>query len=373
MERAYNFENDSSLQVIKNDYGYNIGTTESGQVVNLLGGDGLLKDINSFTFHAITAKTRKNTRLKDVISISSDFPAQFEAFRQTGLLSIETDLYEFDRLHPGFYGQRLEAVELQVVGLLPEYGLNGTLTAGGVTRYRKKDGTMGQRVHGVDTMALSNFTLRNDVFLYSAETGVRGIFQGLGLGTTWQLHLPKRSNDFDFRRIFDTQLVLYYTAKFDPLLRTNVLDKPPRPGEMVLLRTFGFRYDFPDTWYGFYKDGSLEFQFDQFRLPMNQQNFKISNAFFRVITKDGISNQDIDVRITGPGSVPGTVKTASNGLVSSDSGPLSGLVGIDPIGKWLVEILDGPSLMDSGTVKFERIYNIQFGLEYSFEYVPEEL
>jgi hypothetical protein len=232
MERAYNFENDSELQVIKNEYGFNVANPAAGENTALLGGDSLLRDIESFTYHAITTKTRKNSRIKDVISVAADFPAQFEAFRQTGLLSIETDLYEFDRLHPGFYGQRLEAVEIEVIGLLPAEGLNGTIMAGGVTGFRNKDGTSGKRVHQVDTMALSDFVLRNDAFLYTAETGVRGLFQGLGLASTWQLHLPKRSNDFDFRRIFDVQLVFYYQAKFDTLLRTAVLAQPPRPGEL---------------------------------------------------------------------------------------------------------------------------------------------
>src|SRR5262249_13744776 len=155
----------------------------------LMGGDMLLEDIDSFTYNAIAAKTRKSSRIKDVLSIAASFPAQFEEFRRTGVLSIETDLYEFDRLHPGFFGQRIEAVEVEIIGLLPETGLNGTLSAGGVTAFRKKDNTAGKRIHQLDTMALSHFVLRGDGFLYGADTGVRGLFQGLGVGTTWQLHL----------------------------------------------------------------------------------------------------------------------------------------------------------------------------------------
>jgi hypothetical protein len=373
MERSYNFENDTSLKVIKNDYGYQVGNPSSGENTTMFGGDGLLHDIDSFTYSAIASKTRKSSRLKDVISIASLYPAQFEAFRATGLLSIETDLYEFDRLHPGFFGQRLEGVEVQVVGLLPENGLNGTLMAGGVTRYRKQDGTTGARVHQVDTMAISNFTLRNDMFLYTAETGVRGLFQGLGLGTTWQLHLPKRSNDFDFRRIFDIQFVFYYTARFDSTLRTNMLAQPPRPGEQAMLRTFALRYDFPDAWYGFYANGRADVQFDRFRLPVNQQAFKIREAFFRVITKDGVSSQGIDLRLTGPNGTSGTVQTDANGIVSTESAALGGLINADPVGTWQVEVLGGVPLTDAGAVKFDRVYNIQLGLDYSFDYAPEVL
>lgn len=371
MERAYNFENDTLLKLIKNDYGFNAANAKPGRDTRLLGGDSLLQDIESFTYHAITNKTRKSSRIKDVISLTTDFPAQFEEFRRTGLLSVETDLYEFDRLHPGFYGQRIEAVELEVIGLLPENGLNGTLTAGGVTSYRKRDGQVATRVHQVDTMALSDFVLRNDVFVYGVETGVRGLFQGLGLGSTWQLHLPKRANDFDFRRIFDVQMAIYYTAKYDDSLRADVLAKPVRPGELSLLRNFALRYDFPDSWYSFYLGGATTFALDRARLPMNQQDFAVKSANFRIVTKPGISNEDIDVRVTGPNGVSGIARTDASGVISTTEPTLAGLIGTNPLDTWKVEVLGGPSLNVGGAVKFDRIYNLQIGLEYTFTNVPE--
>jgi hypothetical protein len=375
MERAYNFDNDTELKVIKNDYGFKVANPLSGQDTKLFGGDRLLLDVESFTYSAITSKTRKNSRIKDVISIAGIFPAQFEEFRRTGLLSVETDLYEFDRLHPGFYGQRIEAMEINIVGLLPEgsTGLNGSVSAGGVTVFRRKDGTSGKRVHQVDVMALSDFVLRNDAYLYAAETGVRGLFQGIGLGSTWQMHLPKRSNDFDFNRIFDVQFVFYYTAKFDAVLRTAVLAKPPRPGEMSLLRNFGLRYDFPDAWYAFYQTGKAQFTLDRARLPMNQQNFKVKTAFIRVVTKPGISPKAITVKVTAPGGANGVFQTNDAGVVSSLSPQLAALAGGTPVGAWKVEVTDGASLKENNVLKFDRVYNIQFGLEYSYEAVPEAL
>lgn len=373
MERSYNFENDSQLKVIRQEYGYNVAAATPGRNTVLLGGDGLLHDIESFTFYAITTKTRKSSRIKDIIALAADFPAQFEEFRRTGLLSFETDLYEFDRLHPGYWGQRIETVELEIVGVLPDTGLNGTLSAGGVTSFRKKDDTAGTRTHGVDTMALSDFVLRGDGFLYQVDTGVRGLFQGIGLGSTWQLHLPKRSNDFDFRRIFDVHLVLYYTAQFDDVLRTNVLSKPPRPDELARLKDFTLRFDFPEAWYAFYKSGAAQVTLDTFRLPMNQKNFKVNSVNFRVLTRPGISSQDIDVRVTSPGGVSGTVKTDANGVVSTASPALAGIAGSDPLGAWKVEVIAGTPVTDGGNVKFDRISNMQMGLDYTFEYVAEVL
>jgi hypothetical protein len=371
MERAYNFENDTELKVVKNEYGHGVANPGPGRDVMLFGGDSLLKDVDSFTYHAITTKTRKSSQIKDVISVSADFAAQFEQFRQTGVLELETDLYEFDRLHPGFYGQRVEAVDVEIVGVLPEEGLNGTLTLGGVTRYRKKDGTAAERVHQVDTMALSDFVLRNDAFVYRAETGVRGLFQGFGLGTTWALHLPRRSNDFDFRRIFDVQLVIYYTARFDAALRTSVLQAPLRPDELARLRTYGLRYDFPDAWYGFYQDGIARFNLDRFRLPMNQKDFASQSVSFRVVTTNGVTGQGIDLRVTAPDGASGTATTDASGLVSTEDPALASLIGIDPLGAWQLEVVGGAPITDDGQLRLDRIYNIQIGLEYTFVYVEE--
>ncbi len=373
MERAYNFENDTGFNIIKNEYGHGVASPEPGRDTRLLGGDSLLSDIDGFTYRAITTKIRKSSPIKDVISVTADFPAQFEEFRQTGLLALETDLYEFDRLHPGFYGQRIESVEVEIVGVLPAGGLNGTLSLGGATRFRRKDGTASERVHQIDTMALSEYLLRNDAFVYTAETGVRGLFQGYGLGATWQLHLPRFSNAFDYRRIFDVRLVVYYQAKFDPLLRTAVLQKPRRADELATLRNFGLRYDFPDAWYAFYQGGSVQFNVDRFSLPMNQKDFSTQTALFRVVTKDGVDNKDIQLRVTSANGISGTVTTNEHGTVSSDDLQLAGLVGASPLGQWKIDVLGGPSIEIDGSLQLKSIYNIQFGLEYGFAYLEELL
>lgn len=373
MERAYNFENDTALKIIKNDYGHGLANTDPGQDNRLLGGDSLLKDIESFTYYAITTKTRKSSRIKDVISVSADFPAQFQQFLENGLLSLETDLYEFDRRHPGYYTQRMEAVEVQFIGALPEGGVNGTLTIGGVTRYRRKDGTAAERVHQVDTMALSEFVLRNDAFLYQAETGVRGLFQGFGLGATWQLHLPRRGNSFDFHRIFDVQLIIYYTALYDPALRTQVLNKPLRADELATLTTYSLRHVFPDAWYSFYQDATSTLSLTRFQMPANQHNFVIQGVHFRVDPESGVDPSGIDLRIVGPNGVDAQVTTNADGIVSTEDAALAGLVGADPLADWQVSVVGGASVVENGEVQPGRIYNIQMGLEYRFEYLPEAI
>lgn len=374
MERAYNFENDEAISVIKLDYGFGIANEAPGRDTRLLGGDALLVDVDSFTYQAITSTTRKTSRIKDVVSLASDYPAQFEAFLETGLLVFETDLYEFERLHPGSYEQRIEAVEIEVVGLLANQPLHGTLTAGGVTSFRRKDDTIGSRTHVIDTMALSDFQLRNDLFLYTADTGVRGLFQGLGLGGTWQLHLPRRSNAIDLSRMFDIRIVFYYKTKFDPALRATVLARPVRPGELRLQRTWSLRFDYPAAWYAFYKDGAARFTLNAERLPANQRNFQTDAVRFRVRTVTDVDPNGIKLRIVGPGGAEISAAADAGGVISTDNPALAPLVGIDPLGDWEVHVEGGPSLEDgAGVVDHSRVYNVQFSIDYNFDYLDEVL
>jgi tetratricopeptide (TPR) repeat protein len=373
MQRAFNFENDTQIALIKNGYGHAMVNASTGGSVSLLGGDSLVRDIDAFTFQAITGRTRKNSRIKDRISIARNFPAQFEEFRRTGVLELETDLYEFDRLHPGFHNQRIEAVEVEFAGLLPPEGINGMVRCGGVTSFRSRSRGTSKRVHQVDTMALSDFTVRDDLFIYTPEVGLRGLFQGMGLATTWKLHLPRRSNDFDYARIFDINLVLYYTAQFDPLLRKMVLSSPVRPGELTELRNFDLRFDFPESWYALYKEGTATFAFRRDRLPFNQQDFVTASATFRVVTKAGVAAQGIELKITAPNGNSGQATTGGDGSVSSTTTALAGLASGSPVGDWKVEVIGGAPLADGDAVKFDRIHNIQMGLEYGFDFVAEEL
>ncbi len=367
MERAYNFDFDTNLGIIKDEYGH---ANPSGASTLLLGGASLLEDIDSFGYRAVVNTVRKSSRIKDVVSLAGQFPAQFQEFLRTGLLSMETDLYEFDRLHPGFYQQRIEAVEIQFIGLIPAEGINGTLSVGGVSRFRQRDGEVGQRVHQVDTLALSDFVLRNDLFVYPSHPEVRGLFQGMGLGTTWELHLPKRSNNFDYARIIDVQFIVYYTAIFDLALRQAVLARPARPGELVAVRNLNLRFDAPDAWYGFYQNNSVTYTLDPIKLPANHREFSIVTVHLRVQTQAGITPAGVELSVTAPGQSPKAVTTNADGVVDFTAA-LPALTGASPLGDWQLTLTGGPSVSENGQLKPERVVSIQLGLEYGFSY-PEE-
>jgi hypothetical protein len=365
MERAYNFETDSQLQVIRPEY----SVPSTG---DLLGSDLLLRDIDSFTYHFIANVTKKESHLKDVISLRNEYPFQFRDFLRTGRMTFETSLYDFGRRHPGFYGQRLAAVEVQVVGLLPPEGVRGTLRGGIVSRYAQADGSEKTRAHSVDTLALSEYSLRGDAYVFRVDVRELGLFEGHGVATSWELDLPRGSNNLDYRLISDVQLVLYYTARHSQALRDTVVNAPLLPGEDVHVRDFALRYDFPEVWYQFLRTRDASWAIEAAYLPRNEESFRTRSVALALIAPDGTPLDGVTVTLGLPGQAPLTLVTDAAGAISAEGGnALEQAMGGQVLGDWSIQIAppDGsPLLNPDGSLNAGVLQNIALIVQYQFAY-----
>jgi Tc toxin complex TcA C-terminal TcB-binding domain len=363
-ERAYNFENDDDVQVIRGQY------PGASDAADLLGADFLLRDINSFTYRFIAAQRAKQSQLKDVLSLANLYPFDFYRFQQTGAMSFETTLHDADVRHPGFYEQRIAGVEVEVVGLLPPEGLQGSLRAGGVSRYRKADGSERTRLHTADTLALSGFTLRDDAFVFRVDPRMHGLFEGHGIATTWFLDLPRRSNNADYRLITDVRLVLYYGAYYDAGLHDRVLAAEPLPGEMIHVRSLLLRFDFPEVWYTLLDGGEATFTVTPAYLPRNETGFLTQTLAVVVATADGVSPAGVEVTLTPPGKEAAAMTTDAGGQVASTAGnPLAAQLGGDVLGDWHLRLkppAGSPLLGADGKLDGDKLEQVSLLLQYQF-------
>lgn len=365
MERAYNFENDTALRVIRPEY----SVPATG---DLLGSDLLLRDVDSFTYHYVANVTKKESALKDVLSLRSEYPFQFREFLTTGRMTFETSLYDFARRHPGFFGQRLAAVEVQVVGLLPPEGVRGTLRGGVVSHYAQADGSERSRVHSLDTLALSEYTLRGDAYVFRADARELGLFEGHGVATTWEIDLPRGSNNLDYRLISDVQLVLYYTARHSDALRDATIAAPPRPGEDVHVRDFAMRFDFPEVWFAFLRSRTATWTLDASYLPRNEESFAVKTLAVALIGPEGVPLDDVKITVGLPGRAAVTRTTDATGAVSAENNnSLADAMGGDLLGEWTLTIdppAGSPLLLADGTLDPAKLSNIALIAEYSFAF-----
>lgn len=367
-ERAYNFETDSDVGVIKN--GYSPSDTDG-----LLGSDYLLRDIQSLRYYYVVFRHDKETNVKDVVSLANDYPLAFADFHRTGEVTFETALYDFDRRHPGLFGQRVHAVEVEVVGLLPPEGVTGTLRGGIVSRYRTEDGDERTRVHGVDTLALSEYDRRGDALVYRTDPRLHGLFEGHGVATTWELDLPRRSNNLDYRLITDVRLVVYYSARYDENLAHAVATRDPLPGELVHARDFRLRYDFPEAWYDLLDSGELSMEVTPEFLPRNETGFAVERLAVQLLAAADADPTGVDVTLAAPGRDPMTLTTDANGRVDVSEGTAGEpLLGGALLGEWTLALdpSDASGLTaEDGAIDPDALEQVTLIVEYGFEW-PEE-
>jgi len=317
MERAYNAETERGLSVIRYDY-------QHTSADNLMGADQLLADVDYFTFdHVTTTKTKKNP-VKKVISLADSFPWQFNKLKTTGLCRFETTLADFDREQPGLYLAKTRNVELKIVGLSGTSSIAGTLRNLGVSRFRRADGTLAERLYPPDVMVLSQYDVRQDVLLFRFNPNDLRLFENNGIETVWRLELPFGANDLDYSDILDVHLILYYDGFFDRTLETTIRGQLPAAGSAA--RAVSLSFSAPDEFFILKNQGAAELVFDVTMFPRNQKDLVRSSDMIRLTGKpDAIRNLTFRLASTALATEL-VLKTDNEGLVQDKiaGSPLAG-------------------------------------------------
>lgn len=365
MERAYNFETDSDLHAIMAEY-------PAAATEGLLGSDCLLRDIESFTYHYLAQQRGKTALIKEVVSLANDYPFQFYAFQRTGRVTLDTALHDFEQRYPGFYGQRIDHVEVEMVALMPPGGVHGYLRSGSISSYRAEDGSPRIRFHLPDTAALSDYAPRNDAFLFRSDPRTFGLFEGHGVAGTWELALPRRSNNFDYRLITDVRLIFYYTARFSPALRATTLAAQPLPGELIHVRSLLARWDFPEAWYVLLDSGRLELDVTEDYLPRNEANWRADKVSLQLLTREGVSPAGVELTLALPEKEPATLPTDANGVAATAPGnAFAARIGGPLVGRWQIDLhpAAGSPLLDAnGALRGELIVQLVIVVQYAFDW-----
>jgi hypothetical protein len=215
----------------------------------LTGSARLLQDIVRLDQHAFDTDRRK-LHLTHTIPVSQVAAFELEQFRETGVLTFATPQSLFDRDFPGHYLRLVRSLSVSVIALLPAgRGLRATMTASGVSRAVVfRDGFQTVTLQREpETIAMTAPINADGLFQLEPEGGLLRPFEGMGVDTVWELHLPKAANPFDYRTIADVLLTIEYTALDDADYREQVIRSLDRSfsGD----RTFSVRDDFPDAWF----------------------------------------------------------------------------------------------------------------------------
>lgn len=372
MQKAYNFETDQSLALIKNSYA-------SDEVNGLLGADLLMADIQSFTYDLITGTNTKAQPVKQTISLAQRFGYLFETqFRKTGTIDFTTTLDHFDAAYPGSYAGRIETVEIEVEGIVPPTGVSGLLTNSGISTYRvpsalwteTNDGRK-YRVQPRETLIMSDYSPRSDVLVDPTDSRMMRIFEGAGPASAWHLELLPSINDLDYGAITDVKLTFSYLARFDPDLHDRVLEEiTSKPGFNGRQRAIPLRWVFPDAFFAFQRSGTLSWELRQRDFPFNERSPVLTDVGIVVATTGATAAANITVALTTPAHAAVSAATDTNGSIESDTtgSTWAPLASGTAVGSYALTITgaSNPQLVQGGTLDLSGIVNIGFVLGYTF-------
>jgi len=367
MQDAYNFEFDQTLRIIKSDY------TSRNELSGLLAGNFLLTDIDYFIYHRITQVTQKALPTKVNWSLGQSNPFILYEFRQTGKAKFEISVDDLDEMFPGSYLSKLQTVEIIIEGLIGADGIHGIFSNSGISLFRTKDGEKKARIQPRETMLLSSYNLRNDAIVFRPSEEIRGIFEDSGVATSWDLEIPRGTNDLNYNAIRDIRIVFYFESFYNSLLAENVTAALPVNGTWS--RSYSVLTEFPDAFFRFQDTGELFFDIRKADFPYNHDNV-LATGINIMVLPDSEHGRVATLRLKHPDDPDPVAFTTNNetGVFSSDAdnpaNPLNSFIGNSPLSDWLLsmDFENNPDFIeDEVPPRVKGIKDIIISLNYNYQ------
>ena len=265
----------------------------------LTGSTRLLADISQLDQYAFDTNKRKLSVSK-TLSLAQMAPAEFQRFRETGVIVFNTPMELFDRDFPGHYLRLIRRLRTSVIALIPTTeGIRATLSNTGISRV-----VIGPEIFQAvtirrdpETVALSAPIGSTGVFEMDVTSDMYLPFESHGVDGTWQLRLPKASNRFDFRTIADVLITIEYMALDSYDYGQQVIQQlnPTLQAD----RAFSFRNQFPDAWYDLHnsqlveepKQMVVQIRIGREDFPSNFERIGMQHVLLYFSRADGLSEE----------------------------------------------------------------------------------
>jgi len=355
------------------------GTDRNG----LTGSARLLQAITELDQYAFLNDKRK-LQMSKTLSLSALLPAEFQSFRESGVLPFATTKRHFDQDFPGHYLRLIRQVRVSVIALIPPtVGIHATLSNFGVSRVTIND-TEFKEVeihHGAQSVALTAPVNASGVFDLNQPSEMLLPFEAIGVETSWELRLPKPANPFDFNTIADVLITIDYTALDSWQYRKQVIQSLPTA--FTGNRAFSLRDQFPDQWYDLnHPDQAatpnlVQWEISAADFPANALDVSVSQLVVYFVAKDGATLPELPIHFlgvsNGNSALKGGSATAVSGIASSRRGNAASwlaLQGKSPVGLWRLDLNDklADGRLISQLIADESIADILFVVSYSARY-----
>jgi hypothetical protein len=344
----------------------------------LTGSARLLQDIYQLDQYAFDTNKR-TLQLTKTISLARLAPAEFQRFRESGVMQLETTMDMFDRDFPGHYLRLIKRVRTSVIALVPPtQGIRATLATTGTSRV-VIGGEIFQTVvvrRDPESVALSSPRDATGLFELDPQAEMLMPFEGSGVAAQWEFQLARAANLFDYNTIADVLITIEYTALDSFDYHQQVTQQLNRVRAMSAERPFSFRHQFADQWYDLNNPEqtttpmSVRFTSVPEDFPPNLDELRIQQVVLYFARAAG---QSFEVQVDhlhftqrGDRTPAGGGATSVDGIISTrrtNAASWSSIQGKAPSGEWELALPNTEEM--KSRFRNEQIEDILFVITYS--------
>jgi receptor-binding and translocation channel-forming TcA subunit of Tc toxin len=359
-ERALAYEQIRDIRIIKMNY-------FPHALRGVTGPDQLQADLTGLEATRLQG-VRLTTPVKHTISLAREMPLAFAALKETGTCRFRTDEGVLRLAYPGTYGYRIRAVTVAAhdpEGPPPR----GILCNQGVSLVSSDDaGVLRMLVRFPDALALSEFRLRDDLFVYGLPGETLLQFEGSGFTTEWRLDFLPSANPRGLRSLADVLFTMDMNAFYSESLAAATAARPPAPGNRAV--AFAASVWDPKGFKSLRGPGaSAAMTFDPTRLALPAQEKARTLANLAVICV-GSTSKNYTAKLKASKAGKQSSFTIEDGMALSNAEPLKGLAAALPLNSLVGVSLDQPFVLTidkSAAVAAElsKLFDVVLYLEYT--------
>jgi Tc toxin complex TcA C-terminal TcB-binding domain len=357
-ERALAFEQNRSINVIKLNY---LPIALRG----VTGADRLLADLAELEANRIQG-TRFTTPVKHTISLAREFPIAFGQLKKTGHCRFHTREADLRGAYPGTFAYRIRAITVAVhdgEGATPR----GVLRNGGVSMVSAEDLTNKVLVRYPDALALSEFRLHDDLFVYGLPGETLLQFEGSGFETDFELEFPIESNPRGLRSMADVLITFDTNAYYSDAVAAKEAAQPladtPRS---IMLAASNLDPKGLDTLKAAAGAARITFDPTKLALPLQETKREVANLAIICVGK---TTKKYDATLTASKSAKTAAFEIEDGLAMSNAGALQGTAAALPLNALVGLNMNQPFVLEidrSGVeAELKQLFDVVLYVDYT--------
>jgi hypothetical protein len=313
-ERALAFAQDRELSIIAFDY-------FPRHLRGVSGADLLqlhLAELDAARIQGLT----QTIPVKQTYSLARDFPVPFGQLKKTGLCRFTTSEAPLRLVHPGVFGYRVRNITIAATYAAAIKPHRGLFSNQGVSLVTRSNGGPGHAlVRYPDALPLSEFRMREDMWVFDLPDETLLPFEGSGLETVWELMLSKIGNASSFETMTDVLITFDLRASYSAFLHPQHVAALPTSVNRSLLASAKAMN--PGALAKFRQDGGeVTLAFDVARLARNASETARQTLNF-VLVAVGVDDTPFDATFSSAKPVKSETVTFKGGIALSNAGPLA--------------------------------------------------